>query len=118
LALRISILTGVIGGILLALRNDFIAVLGLLMALAGSSSTIPITRKLAVSIKSRAGTGIGLLNTTGNLGSMLGSAVAGYVLDSLGNMYLIGLINVAMFVIVLPMIVALFFTHNIGGKHY
>ena len=118
LALRISILTGVIGGILLALRNDFIAVLGLLMALAGSSSTIPITRKLAVSIKSRAGTGIGLLNTTGNLGSMLGSAVAGYVLDSLGNMYLMGLINVAMIVIVLPMIVALFFTHNIGGKHY
>ena len=118
LALRIAILTGVVGGILLALRNDSIAVLGLLLALAGSSSTIPITRKLAVSIKSRAGTGIGLLNTTGNLGSMLGSMIAGYVLDSLGKMYLLGLINTGMIVIVTPMIIALLFTHNIKRKSY
>ncbi len=106
-ALEISLAIGIVGGLLLSMRNPFLAVPGLILAMIGGSSIVPITRKLAVSIRSYGGTGIGIINTSGNIGSMTGSAIAGLVFDRLSSIYLGGELVLSMMLMVLPLFIAI-----------
>ncbi len=106
-ALEISLAIGIVGGLLLSMRNPFLAVSGLILAMIGGSSIVPITRKLAVSIRSYGGTGIGIINTSGNIGSMTGSAIAGLLFDRLSSIYLGGELVLSMMLMVLPLFIAI-----------
>ncbi len=107
IALEISLAIGIVGGLLLSTRNPFLAVPGLILAMIGGSSIVPITRKLAVSIRSYGGTGIGIINTSGNIGSMTGSAIAGLLFDRLSSIYLGGELVLSMMLMVLPLFIAI-----------
>ncbi len=106
-ALEISLAISIVGGLLLSMRNPFLAVSGLILAMIGGSSIVPITRKLAVSIRSYGGTGIGIINTSGNIGSMTGSAIAGLLFDRLSSIYLGGELVLSMMLMVLPLFIAI-----------
>ncbi len=105
-ALEIALTMGIVGGLLLSTRNPLLAVPGLILAMIGGSSIVPVTRKLAVSIRSYGGTSIGIINTSGNIGSMAGSAIAGLLFDRLGNIYLAGELVLPMILMILPLVIA------------
>ncbi len=105
-ALEIALSIGIVGGLLLSTKNLLLAVPGLILAMIGGSSIVPVTRKLAVSIRSYGGTGIGIINTSGNIGSMVGSAIAGLFFDRLGNIYLGGGLVLPMMLMILPLVIA------------
>lgn len=117
-ALEISLTVGIVGGLLLSMRNPFLAVPGLIMAMIGGSSIVPITRKLAVSIRSCGGTSIGIINTSGNIGSMTGSAIAGLLFDCLGNIYLGGELVLSMMLMVLPLFIAVILVALVLKENY
>lgn len=84
LALRTSSLLGTLGAFLLGVRSGGVAVIGLLLFYVASSSVISVSRRAAITEFKLGGLILGIVNAVGNLGSVAGSAIAGYLYDLLG----------------------------------
>ncbi|OYT44436.1 MAG: hypothetical protein B6U85_10035 [Desulfurococcales archaeon ex4484_42] len=84
LALRVSSLLGALGSILLNVRLGGAAITGLLLFYIASSSVMPVSRRAAITEFKLSGLILGVVNAVGNLGSVAGSAIAGYLYDLLG----------------------------------
>ncbi len=83
LALAISTSLTAPGLILVGITSLPIAVAGLIFFTAGASAILTISRKVAVTFFSRGGFTIGLINAAGNLGSIAGGVLIGYLYDLL-----------------------------------
>ena len=81
-SLIIALLIYVLGALLLGVIIRYTAILSLALVYAGSSSIIPIVRKIGVSQR-HGGTVIGFINASANIGNVLGSAIAGELYDIL-----------------------------------
>ncbi len=87
LALKVSLAMAVAGASILYVSSGFHALVALLMIYGGFSGIVPIARRLAISRFRLGGTALGIVNASGNLGNVAGSAIAGYVYDSLTKVY-------------------------------
>jgi len=85
LALRVSSLLGALGSILLSVRLGEAAITGLLLFYIASSSVISVSRRAAITEFKLGGLVLGIVNAVGNLGSVTGSAITGYLYDLLGG---------------------------------
>ncbi len=84
LALRVSSLLGALGSILLSVRLGEAAITGLSLFYIASSSVVSVSRRAAITEFKLGGLVLGIVNAVGNLGSVTGSAIAGYLYDLLG----------------------------------
>ncbi len=115
-ALRLSMFLIIIGGTMLSSSIKPIVILGIGFLVSGISSIIPVARKIAVSRKSGYGTAIGLVNSFGNIGSVTGALMTGFILDAMGVDFIkIGdfMISEGLTIIVLPTITILLFIYII-----
>jgi MFS family permease len=83
-ALTISSAVAVVGLITISIKAFPLAIAGLIFYGAGSSSTVTISRRSALTSFAKGGTVIGLVNMSGNLGSVLGGLTAGRAYDFFG----------------------------------
>ncbi len=90
-ALTVSSAIAVAGLIMISIKDLPLALAGLIFYGAGSSSTVTISRRSALTSFARRGTVVGLVNMSGNLGSVLGGLTAGKAYDYFGLTVIQGL---------------------------
>lgn len=84
LALKIALIVGAIGGVLMGARIYVLAVLGLTLFYIANSGVIPISRRISITHYKLGGTTLGLVNASGNIGAVIGASIIGYLYDILG----------------------------------
>ena len=87
LSLRISTILFTIGALLVSIKYLVANLLGLVILYSASSGLLPVSRRIAVSRYRLGGSAIGVVNASGNIGSVLGASIAGYLYDILGKTY-------------------------------
>jgi len=88
-ALVLSTSLAALGLILVGLTSLIVAVSGLILFSVGASATLTLSRKAAVTFFSKGGFVIGLANAAGNLGSIAGGLIIGYLYDFIKVSYTI-----------------------------
>ncbi|MCD6084249.1 MAG: MFS transporter [Desulfurococcales archaeon] len=83
-SLKISLGLVLAGALLVGSTWRELALIGLAMAYGGFSGVVPVTRRVAVTKFRLGGTAIGLVNASGNIGNVVGAALAGYLYDIVG----------------------------------
>ncbi len=110
LALRFSAILALTGALLVSVGMLPALIAGLSINLVGSSAIVTVSRKVAVSRCGRGGVALGLINASGNIGSVTGSAIGGRIYDSLSrHSVIIGGVNLSTFMLVMltPLIASL-----------
>jgi len=89
-SLRISLGLVFAGALLVGSTWKELALVGLAMAYGGFSGVVPVTRRVAITRYRLGGTALGLVNAFGNVGNVVGAALAGYLYDIVGAVVVCG----------------------------
>jgi len=85
LSLRIATIILLSGSLTLSILINWASFIALTLVYVGTSSIVPIARKIGVGYKGVEATLIGLINALANVGNVIGSALAGYLYDIIPN---------------------------------
>ena len=105
-SLRISLGLVLAGALLVGSTWRELALVGLAMAYGGFSGVVPVTRRVAITRYRLGGTALGLVNASGNVGNVVGAAVAGYLYDIVGAV-VVGRVTLTMLIMALPIVASL-----------
>jgi len=105
-SLRISLGLAFVGALLIGSTWRELALVGLAMAYGGFSGVVPVTRRVAITKYRLGGTALGLVNAFGNVGNVVGAALAGYLYDIVGVVVVSG-VALPILIMTLPVIASL-----------
>ena len=113
-SLRLSMIMAFLGALVLVTPHKELVLIGLLLTYSGFSGIVPVARRVAISKFRLGGTALGIVNAVGNVGNVIGSALAGLIYD-----YLLSIHESAKLVILImliPLLAALLTSLLIKGK--